>query len=94
MAHITQTPTEVVLHFKIPKTNDLPARIVAAFVALYGPVPLDEAGQPAVTENEFTWQRIRRYVAETLRVHEGNRAANVAMQTASNAAEADAGALD
>jgi len=94
MAHITQDTNNVYIHLTIPKANDLPARVMAAMIGTYGPVPVDEHGENTLTDQEFAYRQLRRVLVGALRGYEGRIAAEAAATQATDQADLDSNGID
>lgn len=60
--------------------------IVAAFVQLQGPVPVDAQGQPLMTDPAFARKKIRDYIKSVVVLAQKQAAAEAAAAAASDAA--------
>lgn len=62
--------------------------VIAAFVGLQGPVPLDPTtGQPVMTDGAFVRQKIREYIKTVVVLYQRQQAANSAGDAAAAVAQ-------
>lgn len=94
MAHFTQDADSVTVHIRIPKTNNLPARVMAAMIGTYGPIPVDENGEATLTDQEFAYRQLRQVLVSALRGYEGRIAADAAANQAADQADLDSNGID